>query len=238
MAPNATNPYLGASTNGSVGAEYNFWTSYAATDTRRDGTWMPSWSKNGVAQVWSPTASNATNQTNYGAHVPFPRKFLDIAMPSVGTEEPNFPILRYADVLLMLAEVINEKAGPTLEAQGYVNQVRARANLGALPATDVVDFQTFKNAIFRERRWELVLEGHGHFDSVRNWAWAKSRIEPNLVLGRVSANGNRYPRNNPASPCTGTGAASVCALTDTYKLYPIPQRAIDVNSRITQNPGY
>lgn len=238
MAPNATAPFLGATTNGSVGAEFNFFQSYAVADARRNATWLLTWNRGGTNVSWSPTASNATNQSVYAAHVPFPRKFLDPAMQATGAEEPNFVILRYADVLLMLAEVINAQAGPTPEAQGFVNQVRVRAGIGNLPTASVASAAAFKDAIFQERRWELVLEGHGHFDSVRHWNWAKARIEANLVLGRAPGAGNRYPRPNSESPCTGTGATSVCTLTDKHKLFPIPQRAIDVNPKLTQNPGW
>src|SRR5439155_10725116 len=94
----------------------------------------------------------------YASNTPFPRKFLDRLMPSVGAEEPNFVVLRYADVLLMLAEAINERSGPTPEAVGLVNQVRARAGIPNVPGT--VTAAQFKDSIFMERRWELVLEGH------------------------------------------------------------------------------
>jgi len=238
MAPVSTAPYLGAATNGSVEAELNFYQSYAAGDLRLNATWVLTWNKGQTPVTWSATASNTTNAAGYGAHTPFPRKYLDVLMPTTSAEEPNMVILRYADVLLMLAEAINEQAGPTAAAQGYINQVRTRAGIGNLPAADVVSAAAFKDAIFRERRWELVGEGHGHFDSVRHWAWAKARIEANLVLGRNTANGNKYPRPNPLSPCTGTGAASVCTLTNDHKLFPIPQRARDINPLLTQNPGW
>jgi starch-binding outer membrane protein, SusD/RagB family len=227
MAPNGTNPYLGASTNGSVAAELNFFNSYALTDTRRNGTWLLSWVKNGVTNTYVVNGTNAQN-TNYGSQTPFPRKYLDHLMPSTGAEEPNYILLRYADVLLMLAEAINEQSGPTAEAVDLVNQVRRRANV-TNNLTTALSRQQFKDSLSLERRKELVLEGHGHFDSVRNWDWAKARIEANLALGRVSGAGNRYPRPNPASPTV---------LTDKYKLFPIPQAVIDLNPGIGQNPGW
>lgn len=235
MAPNATFPYLGAVTNGSVAAELNFFNSYAANDARRNATWLLSWNQGGTANTWTQTSNAA-----YASQVPFPRKYLDILMTATGAEEPNYVLLRYADVLLMLAEAINEVSGPTAEAIGYVNQVRARAGIAGVPTTGMTAAQ-FKDSIFLERRKELVLEGHGHFDSQRHWNWAKARIEANLVLGRSANNatngtgGNRYPRPSPDSPCVGT--PGVCTLTDKYKFYPIPQRAIDVSGGILeQNP--
>ena len=238
MAPNSTAPFLGASTNGSIAAELNFFLSYDPADARRNATFLLSWNRGATVNTWAPPPASQTSAANvaYGSHTPFPRKYLDILMPSTGAEEPNTIILRYADVLLMLAEAINEQAGPTPEAQGFVNQVRARAGLAALPAAATASAATFKDAIFQERRWELAFEGHGFFDSQRNWNWSKARVEANLVLGRTSGQGNRYPRPNPGSPCVGT--PGVCTLTDKFKLFPIPQRAIDVNPQLTQNPGW
>ena len=235
MAPNSVAPYLGASTNGSVGAELNFFQSFATDDARRNGTWLLSWNRGGTIVTWSPTASNTTNANTYGSHVPFPRKYLDPQMTSTGAEEPNYILLRYADVLLMLAEAINEQDGPTSEAVGFVNQVRRRSNV-LTDLTTSLSAAQFKDSIFLERRKELVLEGHGHFDSVRNWEWAKARIEANLVLGRTSGMGNRYPRPNPDSPCVGT--PGVCTLTDAHKLFPIPQAVLDLNPLIEPNPPW
>ncbi len=245
MAPNLTAPLLGGATNGSVAAELNFFQSYAANDLRRNATWLLTWNGATAVNTWAPPPGNPTSTNGgYASHTPFPRKYLDRLMPTTGAEEPNYILLRYADVLLMLAEAINERAGPTAEAVGFVNQVRTRAGIAGVPQT--VTQAQFKDSIFMERRWELAVEGHGHFDSQRHWNWAKARIEANLVLGRIAFNatsspntgGNRYPRANNDGPCTGTAAASVCTLTDKYKLYPIPQRAIDLNPRLTQNPGW
>jgi len=244
MAPNATFPYLGAATNGSMAAELNFYQSYLAADKRRDATWMPSWNGATTVNTWAPPPATPTSAANtaYGSHTPFPRKYLDRLMPSVGAEEPNYILLRYADVLLMLSESINAVSGPTPEALGYFNQVRTRAGIPNVGAA--VNQAQFKDSIFNERRWELVLEGHGHFDSQRHWTWAKARIEKNLVLGRTpttvdpnaGSGNNRYPRSNSTMPCTGTGAASVCTLAQKFYYYPIPQRALDLNKKLTQNP--
>ncbi len=61
-----------------------------------------------------------------------------------GRTNNNWPILRYADVLLMLAEAINEQSGPTGEAFGYLNQVRARAGLAPKSGLDKT---AFRNAV-------------------------------------------------------------------------------------------
>lgn len=85
----------------------------------------------------------------------------------------NWRVIRYADVLLMLAEAMNEN-GKTAEALNYLNQVRARA--GASTYLDLSQAET-REKIYLERRLELYLEGHRWFDLVRTGR-AFSVMEP------------------------------------------------------------
>ncbi len=75
----------------------------------------------------------------------------------------NWKVIRYADVLLMLAEALNEN-GKTEEAVGYLNQVRIRAGVAEYPITTQADI---REKIYLERRLELSFEGHRWFDLVR-----------------------------------------------------------------------
>jgi hypothetical protein len=85
----------------------------------------------------------------------------------------NFPLYRYADALLMLAECRNETGFPNTQAFALLNQVRARAGLPAktamnpLPALAVPTQAAFRLAIEQERRVELAGEAHRWFDLVR-----------------------------------------------------------------------
>lgn len=80
--------------------------------------------------------------------------------------EDNIPVLRYADVLLMLAEAINESNhNPTPEAYDAINLVRERAGLMAL--TPNLTYETFKLQLLHERRVELAFENHRWFDLKR-----------------------------------------------------------------------
>ena len=72
-------------------------------------------------------------------------------------------MIRYADVLLMYAEALNEE-GRTGEAMDAVNEVRDRAELGDLVGLNQADL---RDAILEERRLELAAEGHRWFDLVR-----------------------------------------------------------------------
>jgi len=75
----------------------------------------------------------------------------------------NWKVIRYADVLLMYAEALNENKKTDL-ALTYLNQIRARAGLAGY--TDLSPSDT-REKIYMERRFELSFEGHRWFDLVR-----------------------------------------------------------------------
>ncbi|MCU0451650.1 MAG: RagB/SusD family nutrient uptake outer membrane protein [Bernardetiaceae bacterium] len=80
-----------------------------------------------------------------------------------GDSDVDFPILRYADVLLMYAEAMNE-TGQTAEAATLLNQVRRRAGLADLTSLGQAEMRL---ALEQERRVELAFENHRWFDLVR-----------------------------------------------------------------------
>ncbi|PGH39717.1 MAG: RagB/SusD family nutrient uptake outer membrane protein, partial [Candidatus Nephrothrix sp. EaCA] len=80
-----------------------------------------------------------------------------------GRTDDNWPVLRFADVLLMLAEAINEQDGPA-NAYAYLNQVRRRAGLNDLSE---LSKDGFRQAIRHERRVELAFENDRWFDLKR-----------------------------------------------------------------------
>ena len=83
----------------------------------------------------------------------------------VGTD---FPVLRFADVLLMYAEVLNEIGYQSSgQALTYLNQVRTRAGASAYTSTALNNQATFRDAVILERRLELPLELHRWYDLVR-----------------------------------------------------------------------
>ncbi len=213
-----------ASQNGAFEAEQPFYDSFADTDKRKAATFVLSFpNKSNVA---TPYLTTSTASTAYGADSPYLKKFIDPSpLAGGGSEEPNYIVLRYADLLLMQAEAANEVSGPTAEAYAAINAVRTRANVPNLVAG--LSKQAFKDSLFVERRKELVGEGpNAYFDSQRNWTWAKARVEANMALGKANNFRNsKYPK-------------AQVTLDDKFKLMPIPQRAIDLNSLLTQNPGY
>jgi hypothetical protein len=217
------NSSYGTSQNGSFTAEQPFFDEFALTDKRRAATWQLGFvNKSAAVVLWDATQ---TASKTYGADTPYMHKFLDSL--STSDDEANYIILRYADNLLMESEAINEISGPTPAAYTPINAVRARAGIAAL--TPGLSKAVFKDSVFHERRLELAMEGpNGFFDSQRNWAWAKARIEASMALGKANNFKNsKYPK-------------AQVTLTDKFMLMPIPQRAIDINPQLVghQNPSW
>ena len=103
---------------------------------------------------------------------------LDLSVTSVASKGTgiNWPVLRYADVLLLLAEAENEiNGGPTDLARQMLKQVRDRAFINSKNKTAMVDdyiakmsdYNSFKEAIINERAWEFGGENIRKFDLIR-----------------------------------------------------------------------
>jgi hypothetical protein len=103
----------------------------------------------------------------YGIDLPFIKKYQSIGAVQ-GVTANNFPVYRYADVYLMLAESLNEQgyAGGG-DAFKYLNKVRFRAGLEDKTAADVPNQEAFRVAIAHERQVELAFENHRWFDLLR-----------------------------------------------------------------------
>lgn len=102
-----------------------------------------------------PIPSN-TNQT-------YTKKYV-AQNPARNDSRADWKVIRYADVLLMLAEAMNEN-GKTQDAIPYLNQIRERAGVSVYPTT--MNQAETRNAIEKERRLELSFEGVRWFDLVR-----------------------------------------------------------------------
>jgi len=93
----------------------------------------------------------------------YTKKYLT-SIPRSNDSPCNWKIIRYGDVLLMLAEALNEN-NKTTEALTYVNQVRTRA--GVNPYPDNISKDALREELYDERRRELSHEGHRWWDLVR-----------------------------------------------------------------------
>ena len=85
------------------------------------------------------------------------------ALTQSGKTGDNWPVYRYAEVLLFIAEALNEQ-GKTEEALVYLNRVRSRA---LLPVSSASTQSDVREAIIKERRVELAFENKRWLDLVR-----------------------------------------------------------------------
>lgn len=226
FAPVTSPPIYQPGAQNQFQAERPFYDSYNPSDVRKTGTWLTSFTNNGKTVTWAWT-SGIQSSSNYGSTGPVPRKYLDLQAPANGAEEPDYVILRYADVLLSLAEAIDATGGPTAEAYSFVNQVRARAKVPNLKTG--LTAAAFKDSLFLERRYEFALEDHGVFDSRRNWPWAKARVEANMAQIKTL---NKSPFTSSVEKFDAR------PIPDKWLLYPIPVHACELNPGLTQNPGW
>ena len=162
-----------------------------------------------------------------GDVVPYIKKY-DHPHSIYGRTDDDWPVLRYSDVLLMLAEAINEATGPTSEAEGYLNQVRNRAGLANISG---LGKEAFRAKVLHERRVELAFE---------NWRWfdLKRTQTPDQLTQFLNAYG-AVEKANPTVTRQGTPYSSGDYVFQSYEvLYPIPSNEILVNAKLTQNDGY
>jgi len=169
----------------------NLMNDYSTTDTRRN--------------LLVTTTIDANNKPVNKYYDTF-----DLNTKSLGND---FIVLRYADVLLMYAEALNE-TGYSTAAFDYLNAVRSRARTSPYLVTDLPDQTSFRNAVLKERRLEMPLELQRWFDLVRT--------------------------NTAIAALKNSGLTPLNIQTFQY-LYPVPQSEIDIMknpSIFPQNPGY
>jgi hypothetical protein len=90
-------------------------------------------------------------------------KYMARLVGSASDSKVNWKVIRYADVVLMYAEALNEN-GKTAEAHTYLNMIRSRAGV---PTYSGLSKDDLREKIYLERRLELHMEGHRWFDLVR-----------------------------------------------------------------------
>ena len=145
----------------------------------------------------------------------------------------NWYILRYADVLLLYAEALNEwKQGPTTEAYEAINMVRRRGfGLPVEVASSTcdlsgLDYQGFQKAVRTERAYELAFEGHRRQDLIR-WGIYVDAIKETF--------------DNIVTWYNDGGEWYICyefTKKNKHELLPIPQRDKDLMPNFVQNPGW
>lgn len=132
--------------------------------------------------------------------------------------DDDWPVYRYSDVLLMLAESLNEQ-GQSAAALPYLNKVRQRAGL---PPTVTTDQSMLRDTIAHERRVELAFENHRWFDLLRT----------GQAIPVMTAYGNLQKQ------ALGFLLPNSYNVTQNKLIYAIPFRETQVNPALGQNPGY
>lgn len=120
----------------------------------------------------------------------------------------DFPVVRYADILLSKAEALNELHGPTEEAIQLINQVREKAGVPLISLSEYGSKESLREHLLKERGWEFFTEELRRQDLVRHGKF--------LEYGRARGK----------------------TVFDYHVLYPIPQSEIDRNPNLQQNEGY
>lgn len=149
----------------------------------------------------------------YPVSYPFINKYRHAHAKQENTDD-NWPVYRYADALLLMAECLVEQ-GRAPEAATYVNQVRSRA--GLLAATTIT-----ADVVANERRHELAFENHRWFDLIRT----------GKAIEVMTAYSKYIKQIDPELP------ERTYQIKKEYLLFPIPYRERQINSQLTQNPGY
>ena len=155
-------------------------------------------------------------------------------LPDNNYSNVNWYVLRYADVLLLYAEALNEQYGkPTSEAYEAINQVRRRG-FGldvTLPSAEAdlpadMDYADFQQAVRDERGYELCHEGHRRQDLVR---WG-------IYYETVQATYKKLMDWHETAPEYYIGA--LYTFKNKNELLPIPQREMDLCEQFEQNEGW
>lgn len=174
-----------------------------------------------------------------------PKKGCDPSVTNnLGSTYTYTPIMRYAEVLLSYLEAVNE-ANPSAVTQNVldmtINKIRQRVELPGLNKADVSQEQ-LREAIRKERRVELALEGLRYFDVLR---WGIAEKELNHTFTGVKLSNDPNARNY-----RGSGSSASPVDKDMYyefehrswsahnRYFPIPQNDLNINKNLKQNEGY
>jgi hypothetical protein len=193
---------------------YKLFNLYSSADVRRD--WAISTYTMDTAGVKKTIAATSIYTRNCAKW----RREYELVSPKNKNYTPtNFPILRYADVLLMHAEAENEVNGATAEALESLNLVRKRAGL---TDTTIADQDGLRLEIRNERARELCFEGLRRHDLIRWGIYVQTMHDAADEI--VNMKGPAYAAINASN------------VSQRHLLYPIPLGEMSLNKKMVQNP--
>lgn len=177
--------------------------------------------------VYTEESEAASSMVKTRCAAKFRREFETIYPKHKNYTPINFPILRYSDVLLMLAEAENEiNDAPTTLAYECIDAVRTRAKIAPLSGKGLTKLE-FRDAIKKERGMELSFEALRRWDLIRWGEYTKSMRDMQAVVMQDGwSSGLKY-------------AIDYYKVSDAYNYFPIPDSETSVNKAITvNNPGW
>ena len=182
-------------------------------------------------------ATDANNATHTGYN--FKKFYSDLSeYESYWGTDRNFPLLRYAEVLLSYAEAKIELGQIDASVYDAINQVRKRAGM---PNVDEAKYSTqdkLRELVRRERRVEFAYEGMRRWDIIR-WGIAKDVMNEPVVRVEGSILATKNAEGDFDVNITGTTVEETRTFTvGKHEVMPIPLSIIQANPDITQNPGY
>lgn len=166
--------------------------------------------------------TNPLNGKELTSSIPLFGKYWQEGITAIKFCEINMHIIRYSDALLMYAEALNE-VGESVKAHQVLNRVRERAFGDSSENYSGLSKDAFRTAILNERFLEFPIEGHRWFDLVRTGTFIQRMKEHSAYESKIAEKNKTDIANN---------------IKDHMILMPIPQREIDLNPELTQNPGW
>ncbi|MCR8556463.1 RagB/SusD family nutrient uptake outer membrane protein [Mucilaginibacter sp. BJC16-A38] len=162
-----------------------------------------------------PSHDDPTKIIQFGEHCLY--KFFHVESANGnGICDENWTFLRLPEAMLTYAEATNEVSGPTADAVAQVNKIRARAQLAPL---GTLSKDAFRQEIWKERYHELAYEDKAYFDIQRT----------HMIYDVV---------NNKFGDALSTANEQGVTMKEQYLLWPIPQREINTNKKLTQNKDW
>jgi starch-binding outer membrane protein, SusD/RagB family len=220
------------------GSGYDAANPYANRDLRLDATIF----YNGMMWLNRPVETfeggkdkpgGIQRQTRTGYYM---KKFLGnfATATAYSTQTHNFPLFRYADILLMLAEAQNE-AGVPADAYTQLRAIRARAGITAGVGSTYgipngLSQADLRRVIRNERRIEMAFEEQRFWD-IRRW-----KIAENMNAKEIK--GMTIVKTGTTFTYTPTTAARLYFTGPKHYVYPIPFSEMLSNSAMVQNTGY
>lgn len=209
---------------GAVWATNNHYSDYEDADLRGLDGIAHNYSTNTGARYFYPSSQaalyrvvNGLTYNNNGTtdNRAYVIKYADVTEPTLANSDAYYPIMRYAEILLIYAEAANEANGaPTPEAYVQLNAVRSRSKAALAPAA--MNLEQFRSYVLAERARELLFEGIRRFDLMRWNVYLQ-------VMNKISAGQNNISK----------------VRSQRNLLLPIPLGELNSNQSIRENnPGW